>query len=191
MIFNSDYDKSLWLMMVCDKENSEKINCFIRNIPSDLYLEIKERVSFIDDCKNKNIDINVKDICGSYDSDNKSYYYRFEPYKHGLVLGYNDIYNEEFEIILYPNNLEYSNNNDLSLIGVIHPYRNSFSYGDSRRLYFNNSFILSGSSFRFISLESSFRKIINVKLMNMNNIPLELEINKTDKGNMLIRKKNK
>lgn len=40
MIINSRFDRTLWLMLVCDRKNRDDIANFIKNIPDDLFERI-------------------------------------------------------------------------------------------------------------------------------------------------------
>lgn len=40
MIFDKNYDKSLWLILMSDKDNREEIIKFIKNIPKELYVKL-------------------------------------------------------------------------------------------------------------------------------------------------------
>lgn len=193
MIFGDGYDKSLWLMMKCDKNNRKIISDFIKNIPDDFYLKIRENISIIDYYKKSNVLFDNRNMSCEYEKDNRLYYFKFDPYNMGLTLGYSvingDKYIDEFEMILYSFD-EFIDKGVLNVVGIIHPYRNSFESGDSRRLLINNSIFMSNVNFKFFSLESSFREVISVKLLNMNSIPLNMDINDINKNKLLIKKKD-
>ena len=44
MIFSSDFDRTLWLMLISDKKNRKDIAEFIRNVPNDLYDRIHQEL---------------------------------------------------------------------------------------------------------------------------------------------------
>ena len=63
MIFNNEFDKSLWLMMKSDIKNRKKIVDFIKSIPYELILSIRDNLIEYDKYKidNMGIDFNNRE----------------------------------------------------------------------------------------------------------------------------------
>jgi len=61
MIFNSEFDKSLWLMIKGDIRNRKKIVDFIKSIPDELILSIRDSLVEYDKYKKENEGISYDD----------------------------------------------------------------------------------------------------------------------------------
>ena len=61
MIFNSEFDKSLWLMIKGDIKNRKKIVDFVKSIPYELILDIRDNLVEYDKYKMDNIGIDYDD----------------------------------------------------------------------------------------------------------------------------------
>lgn len=61
MIFNEDYDRSLWLILSGNKNNRERIANFIKEIPEELYKQIRKSLLRYREYLNKNRGILVCD----------------------------------------------------------------------------------------------------------------------------------
>ena len=187
MIFNDSYDKSLFLLLKYDKEDREKIKRFINDIPSEMYVEIKEKFNYINDICSKD------KLCGYFNRDNLQFYYKINLYDNSLSIGYDVINDNEecddlFEINLYPsNNLLNMSKNDSIFLATIRPSKHAFSCGKAKRLWIYGG-ILSDSRFRFVSLESSYRNIIYNGIVNVKNISSDLDLDEINKCKSLVKK---
>lgn len=192
MLINDSYDRTLWLMMRYDKEDRNLIVDFIKNFPDELYMEIRNNLLIIDECKKNNNSVDKKLFNGNYDKDDKLFYYSFNSYDNSLSLGCSiligECYDEDFEIELYSSDdLENVTKNLNVFVATIKPYKNSFSDGHAKRLWVGGG-ILSNTPYRSYMLESSYREILSFGVLNINNIPNELEIDKID---LLVKKRKK
>lgn len=192
MILGYGYDSSLWLLMKNDKVNRKAIVEFIRNIPEELYLDIKDKLSTINDYREgkiKVVDKNKVYDFGSFRKEDKVYYYKINLYNYGLTLGFGVFnglsYNKRFEINLYPsNNLE--NNEEYTFIGSIQPCCNY--YGITKKLFICDR-IFFKTPYRFMELHSSLSEKTNIGIVNVNRIPKELDYGDLYKLNTLVRGK--
>lgn len=198
MILGNGYDSALWLLMKGDKEDRERIEDFIRSIPEELYLEIRDKLSIINDYRLGNRIVSNKNRVydhGNCKKDEEMYYYRINLYNYGLSLGcsvFNGIlYDEELEICLYPVDKFDCITKDSSIfIGQVSPDRYSNFNELGKNIYLDSGFVL-GTSFRGLKLVSSFDVLLDVRIINTNKVPFELDYNDLIKPNKLVRKKNK
>lgn len=120
-MFSQEFDRSLWLMLISDKNNREDIINFIKSIPNELYKQIRIQLDKYE--KYEQSDINIldrEDIClygscnGKYDL---KYYFVIDMIQNSLTIsmGSNRDMNfiKSYEIILYAksryNNVELFN----------------------------------------------------------------------------------
>lgn len=181
MIFGNGYDSSLWLMMKSDRKNRKKILEFIGNIPEKLYIEIKEKLSMIDDYRESNR--NRVYFHGNCEKDGKLYYYRIDLYNYGLSIGcsiFNGLsYDEIFEINIYPSdNLADVSKEEYVLVGKIEPDKYACDKEISNTICVTGG-VLSKTPFRFLELHSDWCEILNVGIFNVNSIPKELDYKTT------------
>ena len=199
MIFGSDYDKSLWLIMKSNKKNRDKIVDFIKNIPEELYLQIREKLMIVDEYRSKKMrfyDENGIYFHDNLEKDGKLYYYMIDPYSYSLTLGYSVVnsdgygYKSVFELLLKPNeDFEYISR-DGRFIGYVSPDENALLRDDSRKLTLTSG-MLSNTSFRFMITDSSWGEIVNIGIVNVKDVPNELDLVSLEDGNKLVRRKKK
>lgn len=191
MVFSDSYDKSLFLLLKYDKEDREKIKKFINDIPREMYIDINKKFDYISD-SSKIFDNN--ELCGYFNRDNVQFYYRINLCDKSLNIGYNLIsdikeYSDEFEINLYPcNDLLNMTKNNCIYVAMIRPFKYAFNYGKAKRLWVYGGF-LSESRLRFVSLESSYRNIINSGIINTNNISDNISLEDVNNFKGLVKKK--
>lgn len=78
-MFNSEFDRSLSMMLFSDKNNRKEIINFIRSIPNELYVKLYIQLDKYKDYEENNIDIFSREdfcLCGEYIEDDK-YKYEF------------------------------------------------------------------------------------------------------------------
>ena len=190
MVFNNDYDMSLWLLVNSDYENKLKIMDLINNLPHDLCIEIQEKLRIVNAKRNRNIWLdNVIYFHGNCIVDDKLYFYSINPYNYGIFLGYSmknsyGDYERVYEINLFPfvNSDLYDDKKNL-LVGRVE-YDASIVYLDETKdLY------LSGGEkiWKFLFQMSSWGEIINVKVINAKKLNDDVMLN----NNRLVRKRKK
>ena len=108
-MFSEEFDRSLWLMLVSDKNNREDIVNFIRSIPKELYQQIYIQLEKYKEYEDCDIDIlDREDIClygscnGKY---NSKYFFIVDMIQNSLTIsmGSNRDMNfiKSYEITLY------------------------------------------------------------------------------------------
>lgn len=108
-MFNSEFDRSLWLMIISDKNNSYNIINFIKSIPSELFKLIDIELDKYMKYEQCNISIlDREDIClyGECNSRfNGKYSFVIDMIQNSLTITksiyVNDHYRKEFEIVMY------------------------------------------------------------------------------------------
>lgn len=87
MIFDKNYDKSLWLILMNDKDNREEIIKFIKNIPKELYVKLnaalKKYYEFESSAKGDSISDFI--LCGEVVDSNQDIYSFYINPKDGVL----------------------------------------------------------------------------------------------------------
>lgn len=118
MIFDKDFDRTLWMILSADKKNRNRITEFIRSIPSELYQKIQKSISVYKEYESsERFDSGYLDetlLSGNYEThDRILYWYELDDDFGSLELGYSvyngEKYEEAFELTLEPynNKIEY------------------------------------------------------------------------------------
>lgn len=116
MIFDKEFDKSLWMILSADKKNRNKIVEFIRSIPERLQEEIKKSISIYREYEMDDDSVCLDDslLNGNYETQDRIlYWYEYDDDFGSLELGYSvyngERYEEAFELTLEPcgNKIEY------------------------------------------------------------------------------------
>lgn len=108
-MFSQEFDRSLWLMLISDKNNREDIISFIKYIPDDLYEQIYIHLDKYRNYEECNVSIsNREDIClyGScYGKYNEKYSFIVDTAQNSLTISMgierNGTFMKAFEITLY------------------------------------------------------------------------------------------
>jgi len=195
MVFNNDYDMSLWLLVNADYENKLKIMDLINNIPYDLCMEIQEKLKIVNEKRNGNRNICLDEILNFHGNcivGDKLYFYSINPYNYGIYLGYSiknsyGDYDRVYEINLFPfvNSDLYDDKKNLFLGRVEYDLDSLYS-DESKDLYLSsekfNVFI-----WKLLFQMSSFGGIINVKVVNTKRLNDDIILN----NNRLVRVRKK
>ena len=126
MIFNKEFDKTIWLILNGDSKNKKIILDFIDSIPAPIYQQLLD--AFVE--YRKQIDLNNmyildrEDITGEFSFGNVRYYFILDMVFNCLIIGrqilVNGEYNKDFELSLFSdssyNKLEVFNNQYLGSI---------------------------------------------------------------------------
>lgn len=192
MIFDNDYDKSLWLLVKADIDNKVKVTNFISSIPYELYIEIKDRLSKVNEYKSNNLYLDkVIYYHGNCVIDDRRFFYSINPYNYGLSLGYSVLneysdFERVYEFTIFP--FEYSNLYDEknSLLVARVEYDGSSLYCENTKDVFLSTGILESSYLKFLYQVSSWGEILGVKIINCKNLNDNIILNKSNK---LIRKR--
>lgn len=132
-MFNSEFDRSLWLMIISDKNNRYNIINFIKSIPSDLFCLMDIELDKYMKYEESNIGILDRgDICLRGECRarfNSKYSFIIDMIQNSLTITksifVNNQYKKEFEIVMYAksryNNIELFNS---QLLGNIVNYNN-------------------------------------------------------------------
>lgn len=127
MIINSSFDRTLWMMLSCDKKNRDDIADFIRNIPSDLFIRMHDE---LDGCDNLCLRKITKAI---RNEDNDTYFYDISLNMEQIIINLsiwkmNDSsYHEVRQICIYPLTLEEIKNIDSEYPKYIGDYYHTVS----------------------------------------------------------------
>ena len=88
MIFDLEYDKSLWMMLSVNRNNSEKIISFLESIPNELLVNIREKLN---EYKNNKFFNNNNNNNGMYGEVNKEdeylYFFNIDVVTGELTIG--------------------------------------------------------------------------------------------------------
>jgi len=130
-MFNNEFDRSLWLMLISDKNNRYNIINFIKSIPNDLFCIMDIELDKYKKYEESNIDILDRgDIClyGECNSRfNGKYSFVIDMICNSLTITksiyINEHYRKEFEIVMYAKS-RYNNDDvfDSQLLGNIINY---------------------------------------------------------------------
>ena len=127
MVINSSFDRSLWLMLVCDKKNRYDIADFIRNIPNDLFIRMHDE---LDGCDN----LCLRKITKAFrNEDNDTYFYDISLNMEQIIINlsiwkWNDSsYHDVRQICIYPLTLDEIKNIDSEYPKYIGDYYHTIS----------------------------------------------------------------
>lgn len=110
MIFNESLDRALWLMLISDKNNRDKIVGFINDVPSLVFDRIKLILSEYYEYENNDVSLLcMEDICLREEIDvlECKYLINLDRGCHSLsILKFNYLKNECSRLVVYFNNIE-------------------------------------------------------------------------------------
>ena len=195
MIINSSFDRSLWLMLACDKKNRDDIADFIKNIPVDLFFRMHDE---LDGCDN----LCLRKITKAFrNEDNDTYFYDISLNVEQIIINlsiwkWNDSsYHDVRQISMYPLTLDEIKNIDSEYPIYIGDYYHTIS----KMSIVYNKVICKGNDrgYELIYGDESEVIIQDVdgkieKNISIDKIPVDIDINDfVDKKsiNRLIRKK--
>lgn len=199
MIFNENYDKVLWLMLLGNKNNSERIIEFIKSIPDEFLPVIQNTIEEYNKYRlENNSSLNVKNRCfnGEF-NDGREYIYCFSiDNESGLLLlgrcSYEyGVYFNDFEMKLS----SYVDNNQIDIFSKQKLGEISFDYrhvnnGDvvylGESTNYNYVLVKLPSKYLVLSYDDDM-SCLKTRMNIVDNIPNDYEINDTMR---LVKRKN-
>lgn len=146
MIFSSDFDRTLWFMLVSDKKNRNDIAEFIKNIPEELYDRINQE---LDRCSIDASNSSMKKLTKAFRNKegDTTYFYTVSLNSKLIIVNLSiwkqtvDDYQEVMQISLYPLTLEQIKNVDK----IIPEYIGDYYHTCSKMSFIYNTVVFKGN----------------------------------------------
>ena len=184
MVINSSFDRSLWLMLACDRKNRYDIADFIRNIPNDLFERIYVELKM---CSKRDDSYPLRKITKAFrNEDNDTYFYDISVNMEQIIINlsiwkWNDSsYHDVRQICIYPLTLEEIKNIDSEYPKYIGDYYHTIS----KMSFLYNTVICNGNDRGYELIYGDKYEVIIQdvdgkleKTINIDRIPNEININ--------------
>lgn len=187
MILGNDYDRTLWLMIECNKDDRNNIIDLINEIPCELYERIRNSLYILNKYGNESGTSNLDYLHGNIIVDDRKYYYRIDNYKYCLILGRSkkedNVYNEEIELCLNRISKDEIFKGYNLLVGSI-----QYNNGEIKKLCLGDKVRL-WNFCRYVLVTNDFDDIENIDIVNVKNIPDIIDYSDLSNNKMLVRKR--
>ena len=203
MIFSNNYgfDRTLWFILVCDRENRYDIAKLIREVPKDLF----DRIHFeLENCCCGDVDLPLKKFNKAIRTDDGgTYFYTISINRSMIILrlsiwkGSDNTYQEVIQLTLYPISLE-----KIQKIDSVNPsFIGDYFHTISRLSFLSNTLVVDGNDREYELLDGNVYDVIvqtvdgdYEKIIDIDRIPNDINFDDLDNRksiNRLIRRRGR